>query len=81
MQLISVLGSTGSIGVSTLDVISKHPDLYSVFAITANSSADKLYEQCLSVRPRYAVLRDPSAAEKLQVLLRDSCSNLKPDTS
>ncbi|MEC8428683.1 MAG: 1-deoxy-D-xylulose-5-phosphate reductoisomerase [Pseudomonadota bacterium] len=65
MQLISVLGSTGSIGVSTLDVIARHPDRYRVFALTANSSVSTLKQQCLQCEPRYAVLRDESAAVQL----------------
>lgn len=69
MQLISVLGSTGSIGVSTLDVIARHPDRYQVFALTANSSVDALKQQCLQHQPRYAVLRNPSAADQLQQAL------------
>ncbi len=63
MQQVTVLGSTGSIGVSTLDVISRHPDRYGVFALTANSRTDILLAQCQQFRPRYAVLADPAHAE------------------
>ncbi len=62
---ITVLGSTGSIGVSTLDVIRRHPDRYRAFALCAHSQVDKLFEQCLEFRPRFAVLRDASLAAQL----------------
>jgi len=66
MKNITILGSTGSIGVSTLDVIARHPKKYSVFAITANSQIDRLYEQCLQFKPAYAVMADAQAAQKLK---------------
>ncbi len=66
LQNITVLGSTGSIGVSTLDVIRRHPDRYRAFALCAHAQGDKLFEQCLEFRPRYAVLRDAHLAEQLQ---------------
>ena len=47
-RLVSVMGSTGSIGVSTLDVIARHPDRFEVFALAANSSVDAMLEQCLA---------------------------------
>ncbi|GLR14290.1 1-deoxy-D-xylulose 5-phosphate reductoisomerase [Chitinimonas prasina] len=53
---ITVLGSTGSIGVNTLDVIARHPDKYQVVALSGNGQVDKLVEQCLLHKPRYAVL-------------------------
>lgn len=66
LQNITVLGSTGSIGVSTLDVIRRHPGRYRAFALCAHAQGDKLFEQCLEFRPRYAVLRDAHLAERLQ---------------
>jgi len=63
---VSVLGSTGSIGVSTLDVIARHPDRFEVFALAANSSVDKMLEQCLAFHPRYAVMMEESAAQQLR---------------
>ena len=62
---ITILGATGSIGVSTLDVISRHREQYTVFSLTANSNVDKLFEQCLSFTPHYAVMVDEIAAEQL----------------
>lgn len=59
---ITVLGATGSIGVSTLDVVARHPERYRVVALTANHQADRLFEQCRRFRPQLAILRDPAAA-------------------
>lgn len=63
---ITILGSTGSIGVYTLDVVARHPDDYAVFAITANRGIAKMHEQCLQFRPRYAVMRDKASAITLR---------------
>jgi 1-deoxy-D-xylulose-5-phosphate reductoisomerase len=72
MQTITLLGATGSIGVSTLDVIARHPERYSVFALTAHSQVDKLAAQCLQFNPQYAVVGDQQSATRLQTLLRIS---------
>lgn len=64
-QSITVLGSTGSIGVSTLDVVARHADSYTVFALTAQRRIDVLLEQCKIFKPRYAVVADAALAEKL----------------
>jgi 1-deoxy-D-xylulose-5-phosphate reductoisomerase len=69
-QQVCILGSTGSIGVSTLDVIARHPQRYSVFALGARSSVDGLEAQCRTHRPRYAVLADAAAARDLEQRLR-----------
>ncbi len=69
-QQITVLGATGSIGVSTLDVISRHPDRYKVFALAADRRWQLLATQCLQHRPRYAVLNDEKAAIELAAELR-----------
>jgi 1-deoxy-D-xylulose-5-phosphate reductoisomerase len=61
---VAVLGATGSIGASTLDVIARHPARYRVFALTAHASADALLELCRRHRPRYAVLSGVSASAK-----------------
>lgn len=65
-QSITVLGATGSIGVSTLDVLARHPDRYDVYALTASSQWQKLAEQCRQFNPRYAVLVDEAAADALR---------------
>ena len=72
MKKICVLGSTGSIGVSTLDVISRHPDKYHVVALTANKNVDDLYQQCLKHQPNYAVMVDSDSATTLQSKLSSS---------
>lgn len=66
MRQLTILGSTGSIGRSTLDVVSQHPDLYKVYALTANRSVDSLQQQCLRYRPDIAVLADEGSANRLQ---------------
>ncbi|MCX7208030.1 MAG: 1-deoxy-D-xylulose-5-phosphate reductoisomerase [Proteobacteria bacterium] len=75
LQKITILGSTGSIGVSTLDVIARHPDRYSVFALTGASQLEKLAQQCVQFRPRFAVVLDGVSAQKLAVLLKEQGSN------
>lgn len=74
MQSITLLGATGSIGVNTLDVIARHPDRYSIFALTAHSQIEKLADQCLQFKPRYAVVADQPSASRLQDLLQQSDS-------
>jgi 1-deoxy-D-xylulose-5-phosphate reductoisomerase len=66
MKGICILGATGSIGVSTLDVVARHPDRYKVIALTANNNIDVLFEQCLLHRPEYAVLVEESKAQAFQ---------------
>ncbi len=66
MKHITVLGATGSIGLSTLDVISRHPDKYTVFALTANRNVDEMLKQCRLFKPMYAVMSDEQAAELLE---------------
>ncbi|SDM07698.1 1-deoxy-D-xylulose-5-phosphate reductoisomerase [Stutzerimonas balearica] len=63
---VTVLGATGSIGLSTLDVIARHPERYSVFALTAFSRVAELKALCLRHRPRFAVLADEAQARVLQ---------------
>ena len=68
---VTILGATGSIGVNTLDVISRHRDRFSVIALTANRNVKSLAQQCLDWLPRYAVMADESCAERLQKILQD----------
>ena len=70
VQKVTVLGSTGSIGVSTLDVISHHPDLYRVYALTANSRVSELQRQCEKFHPEIAVVGKAAAAVVLERNLR-----------
>lgn len=69
-QGICVLGSTGAIGVNTLDVISRHSDKFKVIALTANRADDKLFLQCQQFSPEYAVIVDESAAQRLDQQVR-----------
>jgi 1-deoxy-D-xylulose-5-phosphate reductoisomerase len=66
MRRITILGATGSIGESTLDVVGRHPDRYRVFALAARHSHERLLAQCLRFEPAYAVLTDPTAAAVLR---------------
>ncbi|USX29371.1 1-deoxy-D-xylulose-5-phosphate reductoisomerase [Oxalobacteraceae bacterium OTU3CINTB1] len=70
MQRITILGATGSIGVSTLDVLARHPERYSVYALSAHSRVDELAAQCVQFRPLRAVVGTADAAERLGALLR-----------
>ncbi|EAW30709.1 1-deoxy-D-xylulose 5-phosphate reductoisomerase [marine gamma proteobacterium HTCC2143] len=65
-QNITVLGSTGSIGVSTLDVLARHPDKYRAYALTANTSVDLIVPQIQRHSPRFAVMRDERSAQQLE---------------
>ena len=67
---VTILGSTGSIGVSTLDVLRRHADWFRVVALTAYRDVEGLFQQCLSYEPDYAVMADPDAAEQLRDRLR-----------
>ena len=64
-QTVTVLGSTGSIGTNTLDVIARHPDRYRVFALTAATQVDALLAQCQTFSPRYAVMASEPHARQL----------------
>ncbi|GAB1256753.1 1-deoxy-D-xylulose-5-phosphate reductoisomerase [Aurantivibrio plasticivorans] len=72
VKTITVLGSTGSVGKSTLNVIAQHPDRYAVFALVANRSVDKMVAQCLACQPRIAVMRDEESASELRSRLADA---------
>lgn len=65
MQNITILGSTGTIGEQTLDVIARHPQRYKVFALTANTNTKVMLQQCLDFQPQYAVMLDATAAKVL----------------
>jgi 1-deoxy-D-xylulose-5-phosphate reductoisomerase len=69
MQSITVLGATGSIGTSTLDVVARHPDRYRVFALTAHQRVEALAQLCRRFRPEYAVVPDAAAGARLRALL------------
>jgi len=68
-QGLTILGATGTIGVNTLDVVSRHPQQFRVVALTGQSQLDKLAEQCRRFAPRYAVVLDAASASTLSGLL------------
>ena len=69
-QRVCILGSTGSIGTSTLDVIALHPDTFEVFALTGQRRTDDLFAQIVRWRPRYAAMPDAAAARELAVRVK-----------
>ncbi|MGZ5846381.1 MAG: 1-deoxy-D-xylulose-5-phosphate reductoisomerase [Ramlibacter sp.] len=64
-QRIAILGATGSIGASTLDVVGRHPDRFEVVALSGGSRVEPLLAQCVAFRPRFAVMADAAAAREL----------------
>ncbi len=72
MKGLCILGATGSIGVSTLDVAARHPDLYKIVALTANTNITDLLAQCLQHQPQYAVLVDAAKAAEFEQQIRAS---------
>ncbi|MCU7835860.1 MAG: 1-deoxy-D-xylulose-5-phosphate reductoisomerase [gamma proteobacterium symbiont of Taylorina sp.] len=71
---VAILGSTGSIGTSTLDVIARQSEQFNAFALTANTNVDRLYEQCLQFLPEIAVMVDINSANELQQRLKTQAS-------
>ena len=69
IQVLTVLGSTGSIGVNTLDVVARHPDRFRIFALAGHKQTAKLARQCIQFRPDFAVVADESAAADLKAIL------------
>ncbi len=68
---VAVLGSTGSVGVSTLDVVARHRDRFKVVALTAHRDVDGLFKQCLEHQPKLAVMVDEKAAQRLAALVKE----------
>jgi 1-deoxy-D-xylulose-5-phosphate reductoisomerase len=71
VKRITILGATGSIGQSTLDIVALHPDRYEIFALTANTSNRKMESVCRRFKPRFAVMGDARSARQLQQALAD----------
>ena len=65
-KIITVLGSTGSIGVNTLDVIARHPEKFEVFALTGAKQFELMFSQCVKFKPQFAVMVDTQAARQLE---------------
>ncbi|MCK5902555.1 MAG: 1-deoxy-D-xylulose-5-phosphate reductoisomerase [Cocleimonas sp.] len=74
---LTILGSTGTIGVNTLDVVARHPQRYTVIALTANSNTKKMLEQCLQYQPQYAVMVNEQAAEQLSTELKHKNTDIE----
>jgi 1-deoxy-D-xylulose-5-phosphate reductoisomerase len=72
MHQLTVLGSTGSIGRSTLDVVRRHPEHFKLVALAANADVTRMLADCLEFRPRYAVLVQEDAAVMLRLALADA---------
>jgi 1-deoxy-D-xylulose-5-phosphate reductoisomerase len=77
MKNITILGSTGSIGMSTLDIIARHPEKFRVVALTAHTHVEALFQQCVSFKPEYAVMSDEMAAKELKNRLQTICPDTK----
>jgi 1-deoxy-D-xylulose-5-phosphate reductoisomerase len=71
-QRLTILGSTGSIGTSTLDVVARHPDRFEVFALTASRQVDLMWQQCQTFRPRHVVMVDAQAAADLRARVNEA---------
>ncbi len=77
MKNITVLGSTGSIGVNTLDVIARHPDKFTALALSAHSNVSLLAEQCIQHQPQVAVMVEEDAAEQLKKQIHDKAPDVR----
>jgi 1-deoxy-D-xylulose-5-phosphate reductoisomerase len=77
VQNLTVLGSTGSIGKSTLDVVARHADKYQIYALTANQQDELLFEQCSRFKPRFAVMLDESAGLRLAQRIKAAGLNIE----
>jgi|TARA_B110000091_G_scaffold112679_1_gene121805 1-deoxy-D-xylulose-5-phosphate reductoisomerase len=77
MKNIAILGATGSIGINTLDVISRHPDKYNVFALSANNSWEKMEKLCIKHMPEFAVMANEDAAESLRKVVPNGVTVLQ----
>jgi 1-deoxy-D-xylulose-5-phosphate reductoisomerase len=71
VQRVAILGSTGSVGVSTLDVIARHPERFTVFALSASTRVDSMLQQCVQFKPSYAVMASEAHGRVLEQKCRD----------
>ena len=81
MKNVAILGATGSIGMSTLDVISLHPEKYNVFALSANSNWEKMEQLCIKHMPEFAVMSNEEAAENLRKVAPDEVTVLQGESA
>ena len=70
-QGVCILGSTGTIGINTLDVIRRHPHRFRVIALTANQQVGRMLQQCEEWQPQYVVMSDPDAAQEVKRALAE----------
>ena len=77
MKNIAILGATGSIGINTLDVLSRHPHKYNVFALSANNNWEKMQKLCVNHMPEFAVMANADAAESLRKVVPDEVTVLQ----
>jgi len=77
LQYVTILGSTGTIGQQTLDVISQHPGRYGVFALTAHHNVNAMLQQIAQYQPRYAVMQDVDAAQLLRARVQAEQLNVE----
>ena len=77
MQTLTILGATGSIGLSTLDVIERHPEQFCLYAVTAHSNVQGMLDICLKFKPEVAVMVEEQAAELLENQLKEIGSPIK----
>ena len=77
VQTLTILGSTGSIGQSTLDVVARHPHRFRVHALVAHRSVDAMFAQCVKFEPTVAVLHDPASARRLEQRLTEHGSSVR----
>jgi len=75
MKRLAILGSTGSIGASTLAVVDRHPDRFEVVGLSADRQVERLFEQCRRYRPRFAAMADEAAAGQLRLKIREAGLN------
>jgi 1-deoxy-D-xylulose-5-phosphate reductoisomerase len=80
-QRVTVLGSTGSVGKNTLDVIERHPDRFEVFALSANTHVDEMLAQCAQFKPQVVVMADAGAGRALAQKLKQKSLRTEVDTS
>lgn len=78
MKNVSILGATGSVGVNTLDVISRHANMFNVVALTSNENIDLLYEQCIQFQPKLAVVTNEALADSFMAKFASN-NDYKPD--
>ena len=71
MKQVTILGATGSIGQSTLDIVARHPDLYALYALTANDNHQKMQALCRQFEPAFVVMRDADSAQLLAAAITD----------